>query len=305
MEFEKIFTDEFKKVSNENIVNKLNTDGFFSFEKALSIDFINKIEKDAIQSKLNLNINKISGVYLEKQYFFNHLLTNSKTFYNFVTSDLIIKICQKFLGEKFRLKALRYYETYGTHHMQWHTDNKTDKKFAKIPGLIFIFYVSDVDDGEFQYIKGSHNWSLESGHSDYSDVYVEKNYKDKIKSFKLSKGSLIIYNTYGIHRAKPSLNKNFIRKSVFFQIDGKIENSEPIIVNTEFIDKTDNKILMLLGFGKPSNYNLYPSTTLKTLPINNKIIFNFINYFLYRLLRKAYNLFPKVLREKVKKIIKK
>ena len=190
--------------------------------------------------------------------------------------------------------------------MQWHTDNKTDKKFAKIPGLIFIFYVSDVDDGEFQYIKGSHNWSLESGHSDYSDAYVEKNYKDKIKSFKLSKGSLIIYNTNGIHRAKPSLNKNFIRKSVFFQIDGKIENSEPIIVNTEFIVfKTDNKTLMLLGFGKPSNYNLYPSTTLKTLPINNKIIFNFINYFLYRLLRKAYNLFPKVLREKVKKIIKK
>ena len=96
MEFEKIFTDEFKKVSNENIVNKLNTDGFFSFEKALSIDFINKIEKvNAVQSKLNLNINKISGVYLEKQYFFNHLLTNSKTFYNFVTSDLIIKIWSK------------------------------------------------------------------------------------------------------------------------------------------------------------------------------------------------------------------
>ena len=82
MEFEKIFTDEFKKVNGENIINELNINGFFSFEKALSTDFINKIEKDAIQSKLNLNINKVSGAYLEKQYFFNHLLTNSKTFFN-------------------------------------------------------------------------------------------------------------------------------------------------------------------------------------------------------------------------------
>ena len=70
MEFEKIFTDEFKKVSNENIVNKLNTDGF-SFEKALSIDFINKIEKDAVQSKLNLNINKISDYTLKNNIFFS------------------------------------------------------------------------------------------------------------------------------------------------------------------------------------------------------------------------------------------
>jgi len=34
--------------------------------------------------------------------------------------------------------------------MQWHTDNKTDKGFANIPGLIFIFYVSDVEYGQFQ-----------------------------------------------------------------------------------------------------------------------------------------------------------
>ena len=30
--------------------------------------------------------------------------------------------------------------------MQWHTDNKTDREFAHIPGIIFIFYVEDVED---------------------------------------------------------------------------------------------------------------------------------------------------------------
>ena len=63
------------------------------------------------------------------------------------------------MGNSFRLTALRYYETYGKHHMQWHTDNKTDKEFSKFPGLIFICYLSDVNDGQFQYIKRSHLWS--------------------------------------------------------------------------------------------------------------------------------------------------
>ena len=43
--------------------------------------------------------------------------------------------------------------------MQWHTDNKyydQNKKgstITKTPGLIFITYISDVNDGEFQYVK--------------------------------------------------------------------------------------------------------------------------------------------------------
>jgi hypothetical protein len=43
--------------------------------------------------------------------------------------------------------------------MQWHSDNKTDQHFADQPGIILITYVSDVDDGEFQHISGSHKWS--------------------------------------------------------------------------------------------------------------------------------------------------
>ena len=35
-------------------------------------------------------------------------------------------------------------------------------------GLIFIVYLSDVQDGEFQYIEGSHAWSEDDDHSDYS-----------------------------------------------------------------------------------------------------------------------------------------
>ena len=36
---------------------------------------------------------------------------------------------------------------------------QTFKGFKKIPGLIFICYISDVKKGEFQYLEGSHKWS--------------------------------------------------------------------------------------------------------------------------------------------------
>ena len=299
-----IFTNQFQKVEIESVVKEINENGYFAFENALSSEAICKIEKEA-KTNLNINHNKISGVYYDKQYFFTNLLTVSKTFYDFVTSKFVLETCERYLGNSFRLKALRYYETYGGHHMQWHTDNKTDKGFAHIPGLIFIFYVSDVENGQFQYIKGSHTWSGKKAYSNYSDDFINKNYKDKIKNFKLSKGSLIIYNTYGIHRAEPVFKNNFTRRSVFFQVDSEIENSEPIILNTKFITEMNENISMFLGFGKPSNYEVFPKTSLNTLPLNKSLLFNLIKYVLYRFAKTIFNYSPNFIKGIIERFVKK
>lgn len=295
------FTEEFKKIDLNSVVKQLNEKGYFSFPRAIDTGTINKIHLDATKNKLNINNNEITGVYAEKQYYLTNLLSVSKTFYDFVTSKTIFDICEKYLGNKFRLKALRYYETYGRHNMQWHTDNKTDRGFAHIPGIIFIFYISDVEDGQFQYVEGSHLWSGEKAYSDYSDEFIQKNYKEKIKDFKFPSGSLIIYNTYGIHRANPVHNKKFTRKSVFFQVDNEIENSEPIIVNTKFIDNLDDNLKMFLGFGKPSNYEVFPSTSINTLQFNKKLFRIFLKYFANRVFKYLKMLLPKY----IKKILKK
>mgnify|MGYP003970687959 CR=1 FL=1 len=297
-----IFTNEFKKVEIENVVKEINKNGYFEFENALTNDAVSKIENDG-KTKLDINQNKINGVYWEKQYFFTNLLATSKTFYDFVTSEFVLNTCEKYLGNSFRLKALRYYETYGDKHMQWHTDNKTDKNIANIPGLIFIFYVSDVENGQFQYIKGSHNWSGKKGYSDYSDDFINKNYNDKIKNFKLPKGSLIIYNTYGIHRAEPVYKKNFIRKSVFFQVDSGIDNSERIILNTKFVNKMNDKIQMFFGFGKTSDYPIYPNSSLNTLPLNKSLFYDLIKYVIYRFCKSIFNYLPKFIQRVIKKYV--
>jgi hypothetical protein len=299
-----LFVGEFLAVDMDQIIGDLNKKGYYAFPSAISPDTLKAIERDATQTRLGLNENSISGVYSEKQYYLTNLLAVSKAFYNFATSSFVFNVCERYLGDQFRLKALRYYETYGGHHMQWHTDNKTDKAFAHIPGIIFIFYVSDVEDGEFQYIEGSHRWSGDKAYSDYTDGFIEENYGTAIRSFKMPKGSLLIYNTYGIHRARPVKDKNFVRKSVFFQVDSEIQKSEPIIVNTEFITNMNDQISMFLGFGKPSNYQVFPKTTLNSLVLDKTMIRVLTNYVFHRIARAALSRLPLSVQPTVRRLVK-
>jgi ectoine hydroxylase-related dioxygenase (phytanoyl-CoA dioxygenase family) len=299
-----LFSGDFLSVDIDQVVSNLNEKGYYAFPSAISQDALKTIERDATQTRIGLNENAIGGVYSEKQYYLTNLLAVSKTFYNFATSSFVLKICERYLGNEFRLKALRYYETYGGHHMQWHTDNKTDKAFAHIPGIIFIFYVSDVEDGEFQYIEGSHLWSGEKAYSDYTDEFIEANYESAIRSFKMPSGSLVIYNTYGIHRARPVDNRNFVRKSVFFQVDSEIGRSEPIIVNTEFITQLNAQISMFLGFGKPSGYEAFPITSMNSLILDKKMILVMTRYVLHRLFRSIFFRLPPSVRSAVRRHIK-
>jgi hypothetical protein len=294
-------TKEFQNIVINEVINELEEKGYFFYPNALTSEAVKTIEDDATKSKINLNKNELSGVYSEKQYYLTNLLAVSKVFYKFATSNFVLEVCKKYLGDSFRLKALRYYETYGGHHMQWHTDNKTDRDFAHIPGIIFIFYVSDVNDGQFQYVEGSHLWSGEKAYSDYSDEFIEKEYGNKIKDFKLPSGSLIVYNTYGIHRAKPVTDNNFIRKSVFFQVDSDIKNSEPILLNSEYLSNLNHDLQMFLGFGMPSNYKVFPQTSINSLPPSWNLFIIVIKYSVYRGLRLLSGIVPVYLKNSLSK----
>jgi len=308
MEAQQIFNKEFLDLDFELISDEINKNGFFSFDGALSENFINNIKNDVADSGLSLNKNNVAGVYFThgNQFFLTHMLAVSKSFFNYCTNKKVLDICTNYMGEGFRLKALRYYENFGGQVMQWHTDNRyydgsnKDGINTKTPGLIFLAYISDVNDGEFQYIKGSHKWSLENKHNDYSIEYVEKNYKNEIVGFKKPKGSIVIYNTHGVHRAKPSKDKKLVRKSLFFQVDKELEHSEPILVKTEYMNNFDERSKLYLGFGKKTGMEMYPNTSLETLPINKKVFFEISKWLLGRLANKL----PGFLRKRIRKVLK-
>jgi len=260
-----IFTEKFLNCSSKEIVNSIQTDGYFALEDALTDEFIESIEKDVSDHRFFINSNILSGAYTNSQYFLVNMLACSKTFFNYCTSNKVLDICQLLIGDLIRLKALRYYESYSSTRMQWHTDSKTSTGFAPIPGLIFIAYISDVFDGEFQYIQGSHEWSSSMMQNDFNDYFIMNNCASQIKSFKMKKGSIIVYNTHGIHRAKPSDSQKFRRKSLFFQVDGN-DNSEPLLVNPSYFNSLDDRLKMYLGFGRDASNTPFPHTDETTVP---------------------------------------
>jgi len=303
-----IFTEKFLNLDSKFISDEINENGFFSFDNALTNNFIDKILEDVSDSGLALNKNNIAGVYFKngKQFFLTHMLAVSKTFFDYCTSLKIFNICDNFIGNQYRLKAIRYYENFGGQKMQWHSDNRYYKINTlttssgintQTKGLIFIVYIGDVNDGEFQYIKGSHHWSKENDFNDYSAEYINKNFASDIVSFKKPKGSIVIYNAHGVHRAKPSEDKKLIRKSLFMQVDEEINMSEPMLIKTEFIEKLDDKMKIYLGFGKKTDFEMFPNTSLETMPMNKKTLSKILSWLFWPIAKKL----PGFFRKKIKK----
>jgi hypothetical protein len=288
-----VFTDAFLKTDPNTIAEAIRTDGFFTLQGALSPEWLAALSADVAANPFAINKNWITGVYAENQYYLNQMMACSRAFVDYATHEKIFSVCDTILGAAYRLKAMRYYETYGHHLMQWHTDNKTDRSFAHIPGLIFICYIEDVEDGEFQYVRGSQNWSGDKAYSDYTDEFIQTNHGKDVVSFKAPKGTIVIYDTYGIHRAKPVLRGDFVRKSLFFQVDSKVDSAEPLLLNPSYLtQELSPKLQAYLGFGKPAEYDVFPRTNLKTLQLRRLNALQIIGWLAYRTVRFAYNIAP-------------
>ncbi len=272
-----IFNEKFLEIDDQNIINKIENTGFFFFEEAIKKEFLNQISNDLSGKEFGVNDNFSTPVVTRTQYYFTHALTTSKNYFDLIISNKFLSLAKSKFNDKFRLKCHRYYETKYGHHMTWHADNVDNQgNIHENDGLIFIIYVNDVFDGEFQLIQGT---NLKENHHERklnysSDKFVEENFADKVVSFKGKAGSIIVYDTWHLHRAKPINNKNFIRKSIFMQIDQSMRNSEKIILTPDFINKDQIKNLELmtyLGFGEKSDFPSAPIASHKNLPIKSLV----------------------------------
>ena len=272
-----IFNNNFLNINEEEIINEINSNGFFFHESAIKKEFIEKIEVDLSEKSIGLNNNFVTPVETKNQYYFTNALVASKNYFNLLTADKILSLAKKKFNKSFRLKCHRYYETYYGHHMTWHADNIDNQgNIHENDGLIIIIYVNDVFDGEFQLIKET---NLKENHRERelnynSDKFVDENFKDKIISFKGKAGSIIIYDTWHLHRAKPIKDKKFTRKSIFMQIDESMRNSEKIILTPDFLSKDqlqNQDLIGYLGFGEKSDFACAPTTSYKNLPTKSLI----------------------------------
>ena len=298
-----MFSPEFLSVDPAEIAAAVEEKGLFFMPRALDAEFVERLLGDVDKHRFGINRNWVSGVYAHRQYYLTHMLACSQAFADIVTTPKVTSVCDSILGDSYRLKAMRYYETYGKHRMQWHTDNKTGRGKVPVPGLIFIVYLADVEDGEFQYVLRSHKWSGATPYSDYSEEYVSSLPPDDVVSVRGPKGTVAIYNTYGIHRARPVERSNFVRKSLFFQIDADMTSAEPLLLNPAYIKNPDSRTLQYLGFGLPTETGVFPSTDLATLPLGGLRGMPLGKWLIRRAARAAYENSPARVRRLVKGVL--
>ena len=303
-----IFSKEFQNLQIDSIVSDIKEQGYFSIESGVNSDFIDNICTD-LPREIGFNTNDVCPVYIKGQFLFTHVLAASQGLYDLITHSSILDISQKYLGEEFRLKCQRYYETYIQNKMRWHTDNKDNSEnYSNVTGLIFIIYLDDTFDGEFQLVRKSHLFSAKTDYdNDYFNSDIQTNYGDDIVTFSLPKGSIIIYDTKCIHRPKPIAKRSFFRKSLFFQVDQDLEHGEKLLLNTEYVyQKLDSRLQMYLGVGRAGDYLPHPQTSAIRLPLKQIIKsqgsilfmpFYHLGYFLY-------NLLPDKLRVRFRKFTK-
>ena len=263
-----IFVDEFLEISPYEIVRSVAEEGFFSFAKAVRQEFLTLLRSEIQTHRPAINSNKPAPVWYNDQFFFPHAMSCSQAYFDYVTSKALRNICEKKFATDFRLKSHRYYETGFGHSMEWHADNVTnDGVVTNVDGLIFILYVNDVYDGEFQLVSGSYkerqsgSWSY-----NYTNEFINDRYSSKIKSFAMPAGSLIVYDTYGIHRAKPIVTKGYTRKSIFFQVDADSRFAEQTLINPAFFRDCKPDLLEYLGFGKQHDFLPNPQSSIRNIP---------------------------------------
>jgi hypothetical protein len=264
-----IFSSEFLKVDPADVSTSIRELGYFCFPSAVKPAFLGRLDEELAAHVPSANLNDVAPVWFNEQYFFPHALACSNSYFQYVTASFLRSICRAKFGRQFRLKCHRYYETGPGHSMEWHADNVTNEgTVTDVDGLIFILYVNDVNDGEFQLVSNSFKdrksgiWSY-----NYTNKYIDETFSSKIKSFKMPAGSIIVYDTYGIHRAKPIVSKSFTRKSIFFQVDTSPDHAEKILLNPAFISERDSELLDYLGFGQKHDFPANPPSSLRDVPL--------------------------------------
>jgi Phytanoyl-CoA dioxygenase (PhyH) len=267
----------FKDISTPEVVNSIREQGFYFCENFLSDEYVDHLLGEVDFDHILINHNDVGVVTAGSQKFLTHCLAKSKKAYDLVTAPKVLEICNSYFTERYRLTNHRFCQTRGGFHMPWHTDNnlQVGSRLAgkhAMPGLLFLVYLSDQNRSPFQYIKDSHNWSQKYDHEIYlSDRWVDTHYQDEVLSFEMTKGSLIVCDTHGIHRAAPFVDRQHIRNILLFQVDQVgdryVGHGEQNLIDTEFIDNLSPEVFDYLGFGVKRDYPAFPNSSVATMPI--------------------------------------
>lgn len=252
-------------------IEKINEDGYVDLTGLISTEMVDQINEKISLPMSQPHVNGQRGyIGCGCQRYLADTMSYGKEVIDVYTNEFLVKLAERYAEDNVHLSNYRIYSTYPSEDfkMWWHLDNKIDtydfenKVFVQtvVPddkGIIFIMYLSDVEDGGVQVVKGSHKWS--SGYEREDFDHMEKEFSDDVVTFNnCPKGTFIAYDYALIHRAKP-YNGGKVRTSMFGQLSpSRMPTGEPILLNSRDLLDLTPKQQQVLNFGKEATTLNWP-----------------------------------------------
>lgn len=193
-----------------------------------------------------------------------NVLTLDQGFVDVALHPVVKNTLRDYIGPKFELVEAKGWLSLPTteNFHGWHGDAWYDQSVVDTPQreVKLALYLTDVNSGAFNYLKGTHGQIHPSLHS---EPYVAKTYADsELVRAVGSAGTAVLFDTSGIHRQEcPILEPrhavflNYHDPSVPLQDeDVRYYRYHPLILNAAFLGDQTDEDRRILGFGNKKNY---------------------------------------------------
>jgi hypothetical protein len=252
-------------MSDDELVKTLDRDGIVRLPRLLDAGQLASMQ-EAFAARLDrVRWNHFDGY--ERTEIYRHMvqdvLTLDQGFVDLALHPRVLASLRGYLGDRFRLTEAKGWKSLATRRdfHSWHADAWYDQEIVReIPKEVKLaFYLTDVESGEFQYIRGSHRQRHPRNVTEEWALTLDPSCVEKLRG---PAGSAFLFDTSGAHRqATPILED---RQAVFYAYhdaaislqaeDVAYHRYHPLLLNAAFLGNLSEEDQRILGFGDRSQY---------------------------------------------------
>jgi hypothetical protein len=249
----------------DRLVCRLQEDGIVVLPNLISATTLHAMQEAFVSRLQRLRWNNFDGYQKTEPY--RHLVEDvlvlDQGFVDLVLHPLVKRVLNRYLGDQYELTEAKGWKSlptkrdfHGWHGDAWYDQSQANEIHKEVKLAI---YLSDVDSGAFNYIRGSHRKQHPRvvKNSEISDA-------DSLQIAELlgPAGTAFLFDTSGVHRQSvPMLEE---RQACFFnyhnprvalqQEDVDYYRYHPLILNAAFLGELTEEDQRILGFGNKTNF---------------------------------------------------
>jgi ectoine hydroxylase-related dioxygenase (phytanoyl-CoA dioxygenase family) len=249
----------------DRLVCRLEEDGIVVLPNLISATTLDAMQEAFVSRLQRLRWNNFDGYQKTEPYrhMVEDVLVLDQGFVDLVLHPLVKRVLNRYLGDQYELTEAKGWKSlptkrdfHGWHGDAWYDQSQANEIHKEVKLAI---YLSDVDSGAFNYVRGSHRKQHPRvvKNSEISDA-------DSLQIAELlgPAGTAFLFDTSGVHRQSvPMLEE---RQACFFnyhnprvalqQEDINYYRYHPLILNAAFLGELTEEDQRILGFGNKTNF---------------------------------------------------